>query len=196
MIPNKNQFLQLQLSEENQEEEFLNFELSSTSETKLTSEANSESQYSPLQQFVETKVDLKNLEAKLESLELEALDEALTLLAQNQEHNRNNVIYEDSIAKVVIGFRQKYESAQDNKTIARLEDEIKLAEQARLRTMAVKLNQIDAQIQELEQQIKELEEQRQKLMETQSIKRLKSQHSTAIQDSAYKQPYLSVYIKK
>lgn len=196
MIPNKNQFLQLQLSESEQEEEFLNLELSYDSKTELISESNPDAQSSPLQRFVETKVDLKNLEAELESLELEALDEALTLLAQNQEHNKNNVIYEDSIAKVVIGFRQKYESAKDNTTIARLEDEIKLAEQTRLKNMAAKFNQIDAEIKELEQQIKELEEQRQKLMETPRINSLKSRHSAAIQDSAYKQPYLSIYIKK
>lgn len=195
MIPNKMQFQQLQLSEE-EELEFLPLELSIASETEQIAESNSNIQSSPLQRFVETKVDLKNLESKLESLELEAIDEALNILSQNQDNNKNNVIYNSGIAKVVIGFRQKYESAQENTKIARLEDDIKLAEQAQQKKMATKLNQIDAQIQELENQIKQLEEQREQLMANQRLNRLKAQHFSAIQDSAYKQPYLSVYLKR
>lgn len=204
MIPNKMQFQQLQLSSEEEELEFIPLELSTTSETEQITESNSEtetitesnSQSSPLQRFVETKIQLKETEAKLESLELEAIDEALNLLSQNQDNNKNNVIYEDSIAKVVIGFRQKYESAKENTTIARLEDDIKLAEQSQQKKMAAKFNQIDAQIQELENQIKQLEEQRDKLMSNQRLNRLKSHLFSAIQDSAYKQAYLSVHIKK
>lgn len=196
MIPNKTQFLQLQLSEDNQEEEFLNLELSTGSETEQIIESHSNTQSSPLQRFVETKIQLKETEAKLESLELEAINEALNILSQNQDNNKNNVIYEDSIAKVVIGFRHKYESAQENTTIARLEDDIKLAEQSQQKKMAAKLNQIDAQIQELENQIKQLEEQRDKLMTNPRLNRLKSHRFSAIQDSAYKQAYLSVHIKK
>jgi len=195
MIPNKMQFQQLQLSEE-EELEFLPLELSTASETEQIAESNSNIQSSPLQRFVETKIQLKETEAKLESLELEAIDEALVILSQNQDNNKNNVIYEDSIAKVIIGFRQKYESAKENTKIARLEDDIKLTEQSQQKKMAAKLNQIDAQIQELENQIKHLEEQRDQLMDNQRLKRLKSHLFSAIQDSAYKQAYLSVHIKK
>lgn len=196
MIPNKMQFQQLQLSEEEKESEFFNLELSIASETEQIAESNSNTQSSPLQRFVETKIQLKETEAKLESLELEAINEALNILSQNQDNNKNNVIYESSIAKVVIGFRQKYESAKENTKIARLEDDIKLAEQSQQKKMATKLNQIDAQIQELENQIKQLEEQRDELMSNQRLNRLKSHLFSAIQDSAYKQAYLSVYLKK
>ncbi|CAD5988762.1 hypothetical protein PCC9214_05458 (plasmid) [Planktothrix tepida] len=196
MIPNKMQFQQLQLSTEEEELEFLPLELSIASETEQIAESNSNIQSSPLQRFVETKIELKETEAKLESLELEAINEALNILSQNQDNNKNNVIFDSDIAKVVIGFRQKYESAKDNTKIARLEDEIQLAEQAQQKKMAAKLNQIDAQIQELENQIKQLEEQRDKLMTNKQLNRLKFHLFSAIQDSAYKQAYLSVHIKK
>lgn len=196
MIPNKMQFQQLQLSEEEKESEFFNLELSIAPETEQIAESNSNIQSSPLQRFVETKIQLKETEAKLESLELEAINEALNILSQNQDNNKNNVIYNSGIAKVVIGFRQKYESAQENTKIARLEDDIKLAEQSQQKKMATKLNQIDAQIQELENQIKQLEEQRKQLMSNRRLNRLRSHLFSAIQDSAYKQAYLSVYLKK
>ncbi len=167
MIPNKSQFL---------------------SETDSTQENPNQS----LRKFVEHKSVIKSLSDQLTELESHAINEALAIHQDNMNNNKNNVIYQDSIAKVVIVFRQKYQTSKDSPELAKLEDLIRSEEIIILKRNGEKLNKLDSEIEELESQIKALEARKEKLLSSKRIESLKAEYQQLIQKLAYKEPGLNV----
>lgn len=149
-----------------------------------------------IRKFVALKAQLNEFNQQLESAELEAISEALTIQQYNQEHNKNNIVYQDNIAKVVLCFRQKYASVKDSVELARLEEDIRAEEVSLMKRNALKLRKLDEQISELENQIRELEERKEKLTESKAMAALQARYQRIIADSAYKVPNLVVHFKK
>ncbi|EAW33350.1 hypothetical protein [Lyngbya sp. PCC 8106] len=149
-----------------------------------------------IRKFVQLKAQMNEFSSRLESAEVEATGEALSIFQYNQKHNKNNTVYSDSMAKVVLCFRQKYANSKDSVKLARLEDDIRIEEIKLQRKNATKLNKLDADIEELENQIKALEERKQKLLESKHLSNLQAQHQKVIQESAYKVPGLVVHFNK
>ena len=177
MIPNKSQFLQVD-SEIN-------------SELELCIEPNQS-----LRKFVEQKSVIKSLSDQLTEIESDAIIEALQIHQDNINNNKNNVIYQDSIAKVVICFRQKYPTSKDSPELAKLEELIRSEEIIILKRNGEKLDKLDSEIEELENQIKELEVRKEKLLSSKRIESLKAEYQQLIQELAYKEPGLNVSFKR
>ena len=182
MIPNKSQFFsELQVDSE--------FELDSELET--FTEPNQS-----LRKFVEQKSLIKSLSEQLSEIESDAIVEALQIHQDNLNNNKNNVIYQDSIAKVFICFRQKYQTSKDSPELAKLEELIR-SEEIRLNQVnGEKLNKLDSEIEDLENQIKALEVRKEKLLSSKRIESLKAEYQQLIQELAYKEPGLNVSFKR
>ena len=149
-----------------------------------------------IRKFVQLKAKMNEFNQQLESAELEAISEALTIQQYNQEHNKNNIVYQDSVAKVVLCFRQKYANVKDSVELARLEENIRSEEVSLMKKNSLKLRKLDEQISELENQIRQLEEQKRKLTQSKSMAAMEARYQRIIADSAYKVPNLVVHFKK
>jgi hypothetical protein len=182
MIPNKTQFLsELQVDSDVE----LDVELETSTEPNQF-----------LRKFVEHKSVIKSLSEQLSEIESDAIVEALQIHQDNMNNNKNNVIYQDSIAKVVICFRQKYVSSKDSPELAKLEELIRSEEIIILKRNGEKLNKLDSEIEELENQIKALEVRKEKLLSSKRIESLKAEYQQLIQELAYKEPGLNVSFKR
>ena len=180
MIPNKTQFLsELQVDSE------INSELETFTEPNQS-----------IRKFVEHKQVIKFLSEQLSEIEPDAIVEALAIHQDNMNNNKNNVIYQDSIAKVVICFRQKYVSSRDSPELAKLEELIRSEEIIILKRNGEKLNKLDSEIEELENQIKALEVRKEKLLSSKRIESLKAEYQQLIQELAYKEPGLNISFKR
>ena len=149
-----------------------------------------------IRKFVALKAELNEFTQQLESAELEAISEAMMIQQYNQEHNKNNIVYQDSVAKVVLCFRQKYASSKDSTELARLEEDIRAEEVSLMKKNSLKLRKLDEKISELEDQIRQLEEQKEKLTQSKTIAALQARYQRTIADSAYKVPNLVVHFKR
>ena len=128
MIPNKSQFLS-------------ELEVDSELDLELSTDPNQS-----IRKFVEHKQVIKFLSEQLSEIEPDAIVEALAIHQDNMNNNKNNVIYQDSIAKVVICFRQKYVSSKDSPELAKLEELIRSEEIIILKRNGEKLNKLDSEI--------------------------------------------------
>jgi len=182
MIPNKSQFLS-------------ELQVDSDIDSELELETFTEPNQS-LRKFVEQKFAIKSLSDQLSQIESDAINEALQIHQDNMNNNRNNVIYQDSIAKVVIVFRQKYVSSKDSPELTKLEELIRSEEIIILKRNGEKLNKLDSEIEDLENQIKELEVRKEKLLSSKRIENLKAEYQQLIQELAYKEPGLNVSFKR
>lgn len=178
MIPNKTQFLS-------------ELQVDSELELELSTDPNQS-----LRKFVEQKSVIKSISEQLIELESDAIVEALEIHKDNMNNNKNNVIYQDSIAKVVIVFRQKYVSSKDSPELAKLEELIRSEEIIILQRNGEKLNKLDSEIEELENQIKALEVRKEKLLSSKRIESLKSEYQQLVQELAYKEPGLNISFKR
>jgi len=193
MIPNKTEFLKLQVAIDSVESEVksnVNSVESNINCDKIESVANQS-----LRKFVEQKLEIKSLSEELTEIESDAILEALEIHQYNLNNNKNNVIYQDSIAKVVICFRQKYQSSKDSPELAKLEELIRSEEIILLKRNGEKLNNLDSETEDLENQIKELEVRKEKLLSSKRIENLKAEYQQLIQELAYKEPGLNVSFK-
>jgi len=193
MIPNKTEFLKLQVAIDSVESEVksnVNSVESNINCDKIESVANQS-----LRKFVEQKLEIKSLSEELTEIESDAILEALAIHQYNLNNNKNNVIYQDSIAKVVICFRQKYQSSKDSPELAKLEELIRSEEIILLKRNGEKLNNLDSETEDLENQIKELEVRKEKLMSSKRMESLKAEYQQLIQELAYKEPGLNVSFK-
>ena len=195
MIPNKTEFLKLQVnSVESEVESEVKSNVNSVDSNincdKIESEANQS-----LRKFVAQKSVIKSLSDQLIELESDAILEALEIHQYNLNNNKNNVIYQDSIAKVVICFRQKYQSSKDSPELAKLEELIRSEEIIILKRNGETLNNLDSEIEDLESQIKELEVRKEKLLSSKRMETLKAEYQQLIQELAYKEPGLNVSFK-
>ena len=178
MIPNKSQFLS-------------ELEVDSELDLELSTDPNQS-----IRKFVEHKQVIKFLSEQLSEIEPDAIVEALAIHQDNMNNNKNNVIYQDSIAKVVICFRQKYPTSKDSPELAKLEELIRSEEIIILKRNGEKLNKLDSEIEELENQIKALEVRKEKLLSSKRIESLKSEYQQLIQNLAYKEPGLNISFKR
>lgn len=178
MIPNKSQFLS-------------ELEVDSELDLELSTDPNQS-----IRKFVEHKQVIKFLSEQLSEIEPDAIVEALAIHQDNMNNNKNNVIYQDSIAKVVICFRQKYVSSKDSPELAKLEELIRSEEIIILKRNGEKLNKLDSEIEELESQIKALEVRKEKLLSSKRIESLKAEYQQLIQNFAYKEPGLNISFKR
>lgn len=150
-------------------------------------------QQTAIEKFLNARIGLKNLEKKASDLEMEAINEALSILQSG--NNKNNIVYQDSIAKIVITFRQKYLTSKELPELKRLEEEIVLERGMNGKRNAEELKIIEEELNILNEKILLLEQKQETLFNSKRTRNLLARHQECIRKHAYKIPGLTVYFK-
>jgi len=149
-----------------------------------------------LEQLANLRVEVQQVEAKIESVMGDAIIEAIDLVSDGQALNGKKMVYNNDAAKIYLVFRTKYLTPEEDTLLKRLDEDILNETLNIAERNAAKIQEIEAQIKELNDAIALLEEQKEKLQTSRYLKRLKKEFYQRREATSYVQPTLAVFVNK
>lgn len=152
---------------------------------------------SKLEQLIELRNKVNQLEQLIDQIMPLAIDEAINILSNESAINGKNVVYsQKNKGKITVTFRKQYPSPKDNVTLQRLNEDITAEQKSLAIKHKPKLNQLENQLNELEEQMTKLELEKEKLITNKRLINLKLRFGTERENGMELIPSLSVYLDK
>jgi len=161
------------------------------------SEVRTNSNKSKLEELIELRQKVNQLEQLIQEIMPSAIDEAIDILSNESAINGKNVVYaQKNKGKITVTFRKQYPTIKDNTTLKRLDEDIKAELQILTQKNQTQLSQLDSKLAELDEAIAQLETEKEKLMTNKRLINLKTRFNTERENGMELVPTLSVYIDK
>jgi len=152
---------------------------------------------SKLEELIELRKKVNQLEQLIAEIMPSAIDEAIDILSNESAINGKNLVYSrKDKGKITVTFRKQYPTIKDNTTLKRLDEDIKAELQLLTQKHSSQLSELDSKLIELEGSIASLETEKEKLMTNKRLINLKTRFNTERENGMELVPTLSVYIDK
>ncbi|AFZ55587.1 hypothetical protein [Cyanobacterium aponinum] len=161
------------------------------------SEVRTNSNKSKLEELIELRKKVNQLEQLIQEIMPLAISEAIDIMGNEETVNGKNVVYsQKNKGKITVTFRKQYPTIKDNTTLKRLDEDIKAELQLLTQKHSSQLSNLDTQLAELDNTIAQLETEKEKLMTNKRLINLKTRFNTERENGMELVPNLSVYIDK
>jgi CHAD domain-containing protein len=164
--------------------------------SQLTAKVEPIKQYqSKLEQLVLLRKQMKELEYEIEEIMPDSINEALTIMENEQSINGKNLVFASKYGSITVSFRKKYPNNNDNITLKRLDEDIKAEQQSLALTHQPQLKVIELAIDKLNNELAVLEQEQEKLLTSERLIKLKARFKQTLENLVELIPSLSVYLK-
>ena len=144
-----------------------------------------------LQQLLELRKKIRDIEQQIESLMPEAIEEALT----NISGKGNQIALDNKSGKIVVVLRKRFSTTKDDLLLAKLDTDIK-AELSRISIAnSQQLQQLDHSILAIQTQLATLKAEQENLLCSRYLIKLKKQFKDRQESTEELIPFLSVFLK-
>jgi hypothetical protein len=152
---------------------------------------------SKLEQLIELRNKVNQLEQLIEQIMPLAIDEAIDILSNESAINGKNLVYaQKGKGKITINFRKQYPSIRDYVVLQRLDEEIKAEQKSLVAKHQTQLSDLEQKLNQLNGSIELLETEKEKLMTNKRLINLKKRFSTERDNGMELIPSLAVYLDK
>lgn len=142
-----------------------------------------------LEKLAQLRSQIHSLQKEAEVIMPDAIAEAINTEAKNR------VVYQDCNTRIVLCFRKRYLSSEEDTTLSRLDDDILNATAQLAKKHVAEIEQIESQIESMRNAIAALESKRDKLLSSPYTNKLKLAYQKHREETAYLVPSLSVFLK-
>lgn len=152
---------------------------------------------SKLEQLIELRNKVNQLEQLIEQIMPLAIDEAIDILSNESAINGKNMVYaQKNKGKITINFRKQYPNVRDSVVLQRLDEDIKAEQKSLVAKHQTQLDDLEQKLNQLNKSIELLETEKEKLMTNKRLINLKKRFSTERDNAMELIPSLSVYLDK
>ncbi|MDB9315626.1 hypothetical protein PN462_21110 [Spirulina sp. CS-785/01] len=152
-----------------------------------------------LQQLIQLRQQIRQLEDKMKAVQELAVMEALDLLQQQQTSTQgkpNKMALDNSEARVIVAFKTRFVPDRDDTQLSRLADDLNLKRSQLMEKKRSQLQSITLEEQKLQEQLNQLNAKRDKLLNPKSLKLLKIRYEQRRQELSYQEPQLRIQLKE
>lgn len=161
------------------------------------SEVRTNSNLTYLEQLIELRNKVNQLEQLIEQIMPSAIDEAINILSNQSAINGKNIVYaQKNKGKITITFRKQYPSIKDSIVLQRLDEEIKAEQKSLITKNHTQLFDLEQKLEQLNGSIELLETEKEKLMTNKRLINLKKRFTEERKNGMELIPSLAVYLDK
>lgn len=146
-----------------------------------------------LKRIAEIRKQIDSLKLEADAIEADAVLEAFEILESNQSPNGKSLVHNDSNAKIILVFRNRYDDK--NILVVKLNEDIDREYEKLCRSHSTEIENNKVYIQELQEMISVAEAKQGTFLVSVYLEQLRKQQAIALKNTEHKVPSLSVYIK-